>query len=878
MQEVTDWSEYQLQLKKFPPIPPKPEPVLITWDPLVESDKPKTEEPTSSTPKVRKFDPLAAMRNSARAEATKQFYFRSDLHFELPSPESFEIGSQDERSSYFMMRLDELDLSSVSNEEVLDLKSLHNRVQNYWSGDRKIFALKLVIHSIKNFGAAGTENIEILPRVFSYIVRSLDEFAKLVRERLIQTANKHLSPSKLPDLFSVTDIPPIVQEMAKNWVNKVNTIRELAPRVTLEAALLPLYQFTSAFEDPIALFTRLLKQCRGFANVAIAVYMRMFIVHVGIESLQSDLLSEHIFETLRDSLRQLIRAKQENSMLVSEEFIHIYDHPFKLFGFALKKNQRITSLLPFFKQLPSSYFVSFISQMPSATLAKISKPCLDLILTLDHSVEHPLSAVLYEFSGRISKAELDEQSVSYIAETLVSKSREFEDPNQIMESCAGTVEFLVGHNITANVKLLCKTIAINFSDSKDRSELFNVKKMLYDVISASKDVTFLLSLDPFVALLSFLPTDWTSELSMLLLEKLDTTPIEDLKHRDNPIVIHSILNFSRMIAKTTDFLSNKDKMVLIEERLSNVLLIPVFNNINAQLNFLSDCRREFLSFDSIQVTILTHLLAVMGSIKSTGKRPVSKDANFLKGCLAFVAISSPSVANYHERCKILSSACHIALLHGLVSHAEECWDLLLKNIKAMPAYTHGIQGKQSTLSQFKNIVKMALSLVPVLPVDDISEPLKRYRDLLDFVTGSEALIQEKSTLNYTETSTYDIEVRIVLVDFLGALSGLIQDDRVMYEATECNGAIYGSLDKYVSMVEQTFRRVVGRVLTKRTYLGPLTGQDGMLIALLLEKVMAYCELDDAALDVCGKFVDMVNRTEPSARSKRIVAAYHSLIQ
>jgi len=43
--------------------------------------------------------------------------------------------------------------------------------------------------------------------------------------------------------ISGANIPESAQEICRNWLRKVSSIRELVPRIYIEAALLPIYYF-----------------------------------------------------------------------------------------------------------------------------------------------------------------------------------------------------------------------------------------------------------------------------------------------------------------------------------------------------------------------------------------------------------------------------------------------------------------------------------------------------------------------------------------------------------------------------------------------------------------------------------------------------------
>lgn len=60
------------------------------------------------------------------------------------------------------------------------------------------------------------------------------------------------------------NIPESAQEVCKNWINKISSIRELIPRVFVETTLLRLYFFVDNGANARKILKRLAKSNRCF--------------------------------------------------------------------------------------------------------------------------------------------------------------------------------------------------------------------------------------------------------------------------------------------------------------------------------------------------------------------------------------------------------------------------------------------------------------------------------------------------------------------------------------------------------------------------------------------------------------------------------------
>ena len=96
---------------------------------------------------------------------------------------------------------------------------------------------------------------QFYPSMFVRISDVLNMFGTMVYERLKKKAEDSLTGNghrrvKLRDAFSAADIPSEAKETCRNWFYKTACIREVLPRIYVEIALLPCYQFLTDSEYP----------------------------------------------------------------------------------------------------------------------------------------------------------------------------------------------------------------------------------------------------------------------------------------------------------------------------------------------------------------------------------------------------------------------------------------------------------------------------------------------------------------------------------------------------------------------------------------------------------------------------------------------------
>ncbi|KAH7827557.1 uncharacterized protein MONOS_5633 [Monocercomonoides exilis] len=187
----------------------------------------------------------------------------------------------------FTIRLEKLNNSDAKEiEEVHELSfqgvieladQRKSELAEAWKNDEKVKALKIVIQLCKFL--TDVTYPYLYPRLFAIVCQGLDMFGEKVFERLSVMAFKVPQPGK----FSPAEVDAKTKETALNWLYKVSSIRELIPRIFVEAALLRVFSFL--LDDPYtATLERLLQQTNGIGHPLVSAYARSYIAKKGLET------------------------------------------------------------------------------------------------------------------------------------------------------------------------------------------------------------------------------------------------------------------------------------------------------------------------------------------------------------------------------------------------------------------------------------------------------------------------------------------------------------------------------------------------------------------------------------------------------------------
>ncbi|CAM9838326.1 unnamed protein product, partial [Ectocarpus fasciculatus] len=133
----------------------------------------------------------------------------------------------------------------------------------------------------------------------------------------------------LPRGWTCDDVSAEARETCRNWFYKTACIRELLPRILIEAALLPCYRFLANEDEFGQILGRLSTLVRGVGNPMVAVYCRCFVAAAGAEVAPRE--SAHAVASLQDylfSLQEVQQGKLEGYLRANRfglpEYLHLH--------------------------------------------------------------------------------------------------------------------------------------------------------------------------------------------------------------------------------------------------------------------------------------------------------------------------------------------------------------------------------------------------------------------------------------------------------------------------------------------------------------------------------------------------------------------------
>ncbi|KAF3853261.1 hypothetical protein F7725_013949 [Dissostichus mawsoni] len=228
-----------------------------------------------------------------RRDPGQVHHHRETLHRKAPSPGSSAV------SEKVRTRLEELDdLEEGSQKELLNLsqqdyanriEELNQSLKEAWSSDQKVKALKIVIQCSKLL--SDTSVIQFYPSKFVLITDILDTFGRLVFDRIWTMCS---DPRTLPESFTVDDVNDTAKETCLNWFFKIASIRELLPRLYVEAAILKCNRFLnkSGIQETLP---RLTAMIRGIGDPLVAAYAEPTSAgQISSESVQNQLVLQRV--------------------------------------------------------------------------------------------------------------------------------------------------------------------------------------------------------------------------------------------------------------------------------------------------------------------------------------------------------------------------------------------------------------------------------------------------------------------------------------------------------------------------------------------------------------------------------------------------------
>ncbi|XP_063049112.1 VPS35 endosomal protein-sorting factor-like, partial [Engraulis encrasicolus] len=722
-------------------------------------------------------------------------------------------------------RLEELDdLEEGSQRELLNLsqqdyanriEELNQSLKEAWGSDQKVKALKIVIQCSKLL--SDTSVIHFYPSKFVLITDILDTFGRLVYDRIWTMCS---DPQPLPEGFSPEEVTDTAKETCLNWFFKIASIRELIPRLYVEAAILKCNKFLSRTGIQETL-PRLTSMIRGIGDPLVAVYARAYLCRVGMEVAPhlKDCLNKNFFDLLA-SFRQLQSETVQKQIQLQHVETPVY---LTLYSPAIHwilqcvayraPEALLTEMMDRCQKLANNALLlnSVMWAFRSEFIATRAADFITMIKQCDETgfPKHLLFGSLGRSLASADPEGAERLGILNDAWKVITKIRSTQD----YINCAEIwVEFTCRHFTKREVNAVLSDIIKHMTPDRAFEDAYpQLQSVIRKILNYFHDFSVLFSMERFLPFLDMFQKDSVRvEVCRSIMENF-------IKHQQEATRDPVILNALMHVCKTMH--DSVNSLTLEDEKRSLALLINGFirlvsfgRDFEQQLSFCVEARATFCNLEPVVIQLIHTVNQLAMETRRVMKGNHSrKTAAFVRACAAYCFITVPSLTSIFSRL-------HLYLLSGQVALANQCLsqaDAFLKAaVSVLPEVPRSIivEGKlRSTESLLLDFIHNFLSTLLTVPDHPEQGVLYLVRGLLNMVQD----------YTWEENSNAKIKVYCGAIPLLAAMS----QENYLYSIprVDSNETLYGGDPKFISEVNKLCDTLIGQILDHLKTLGNAEG-------------------------------------------------------
>lgn len=718
-------------------------------------------------------------------------------------------------------RLEELDdLEEGSQRELLNLsqqdyanriEELNQSLKEAWSSDQKVKALKIVIQCAKLL--SDTSVIQFYPSKFVLITDILDTFGRLVFERIWTMCS---DPRPLPESFTVDDVNDTAKETCLNWFFKIASIRELLPRLYVEAAILKCNRFLNKTGIQETL-PRLTAMIRGIGDPLVAAYTRAYLCRVGMEVAPhlKDSLNRNFFDLL-GTFRQISSQSVQNQLIQQKveapEYLTLYSPAINwiLQCIAYRAPESLlTEMMERCKKLGNNALLlnSVMRAFRPEFVAARATDFIGMIKDCDEAgfPKHLLFGSLGRSLACADPPEPERLAILNEAWKVVTKVR---SPLDYINCAEIWAEFTCRHFTKREVNTVLADVIKHMTPDRAFEDAYpQLQSVIRKILTYFHNFSVLFSMERFLPFLDMFQKDSVRvEVCRAIMDVF-------IKHQVEPTRDPVILNAMMHICKTMH--DSVNALTLEDEKRSSALLINGFirvvsfgRDFEQQLSFCVEARASFCNLEPV----LMHLIHTVNQLAMETSRVMKgnhsrKTAAFVRACAAYSFITIPSLSSIFSRLGLYLLSGQVALANQCLSQADAFLKAAVSLLPEVPR-SISVEGKlrssESFLLDFINNFLATLLVVPDHPEHGV---LYLVRGLLNMVQ------------DYTWEESSDAKVR-VYISALPLLAAMSQETYLYtVPKMDSNETLYGGDPKFLSEINKLCETLIGQILDHLKTLG-----------------------------------------------------------
>ncbi|XP_006807334.1 VPS35 endosomal protein sorting factor-like isoform X2 [Neolamprologus brichardi] len=743
-------------------------------------------------------------------------------------------------------RLEELDdLEEGSQRELLNLsqqdyanriEELNQSLKEAWSSDQKVKALKIVIQCSKLL--SDNSVIQFYPSKFVLITDILDTFGRLVYDRIWTMCS---DPRPLPDNFTVEDVNDTAKETCLNWFYKIASIRELLPRLYVEAAILKCNRFLnkSGIQETLP---RLTAMVRGIGDPLVAAYARAYLCRVGMEVAPhlKDSLNRNFFDllgTFRQISSENVRAQLVLQRVEMPEYLTLYSPAISwiLQCIAYRAPESLlTEMMERCKKLGNNALLlnSVMRAFRPEFVAARATDFIGMIKDCDEAgfPKHLLFGSLGRSLASADPPESERLTILNEAWKVITKVR---SPQDYINCAEIWVEFTCRHFTKREVNTILADIIKHMTPDRAFEDAYpQLQSVIRKILTYFHDFSVLFSMERFLPFLDMFQKDSVRvEVCKSIMEVFIKHQVELTR---DPVILNAMLHICKTMHDSVNALTLEDeKRSLALLIIGFIRMVSFGRDFEQQLSFCVEARATFCNLEPV----LVQLIHTVNQLAMETRRVMRgnhsrKTAAFVRACAAYSFITIPSLSSIFSRLSLYLLSGQVALANQCLSQADAFLKAAVSILPEVPR-SISVEGKLRSSENFLvDFINSFLATLLVIPDHPEHGVLYLVRGLLNMVQ------------DYTWEDNSDAKVR-VYISALPLLAAMSQETYLYsIPKVDSNDTLYGGDPKFLSEINKLCETLIGQILDHLKTLGrdESTRRQGAMAFSLFGVLLAHGDL------------------------------------
>ncbi|XP_008447726.1 uncharacterized protein LOC103490132 isoform X2 [Cucumis melo] len=737
------------------------------------------------------------------------------------------VGKTHEKSSTGMHSEELEDPQSITENEVkvITRQDYINRLREFkddliraWDASDRVTSLKISMKVTKLL--KDTCVLQFYPTLFVLVTDILDMLGNFVWDRIKRKAEFTEDGARicsLPENFKIKDICQNAKETCHNWFCKIGAIQELLPRIYLELALLPCWRFLS--DQPVVVTQRLVVMARGLADPLASAYCRLYLTHCAHKLPSCDVgVLISCVNDMNVQLKHFITAKEtdsstDNKVLLVSVMEPTIEYIVKcMFKYVSQRELDRTLLaLGLGRNMEISQCVSVVLHhiLKELAVEVVSSNAMEFLQLINQSND---SSFRQFMNYRLLGLRLCEKRPPvYIVDTLVN--------NVLKDSCIKTILEAISQR-SCNKQI-------------DENGVISLQSILGKLLSHYQHLEDVFALSHFLEILDLLVGGSRSIIVIDILKMATRN-----SYIRDPATIELLFEISQALNDSFDFANMKDDDNQPEHLLSRFVQLVDFGiERERHLAFLVECRGAFGTIDKLKET----LVHSSNGLTVKALKDTKNHVNFVKACIAFSEVTLPSISAQIKQFNLYLETAEVALLGGLISHADELIDSAISCLHNMEI-KEGSRAAAEAELLLSSIQKLC-SLLVMLPGNPIHGSVHFPKILVSFVNNAPWMTPRMRT-----------GILCAILSLLAACS----QNRLPYHADK--GVLWGSnnvffgdsanLYELVSLSEHIVQNLVDAVLQESS-----PAARGAMALDACNSILSSFTIKDETYAICSKLTE-----------------------